>query len=70
MGDAGAARAVEPTLRQIEATDETNRRFAASARRILAGKRDPDALTDGLESMSGLFIRTVLEGVAGGALLS
>jgi tetratricopeptide (TPR) repeat protein len=67
QGDAGARQEAEAWLQQMEATDETNQRFAASARRILAGERDLDALTDGLQRIGGLLVRQVLAGLAGGA---
>ena len=68
QGDAQAIQDIEPTLQQMEATDETNRRFAASVRRILAGERDLDVLTEGLSSQPALIVRQVLEGLAGGGV--
>ncbi len=61
QGNEQAIAQVEPTLQSMEKGDETNRAFAKSARRMLAGERDIASLTDGMARTSGLIVRRILQ---------
>jgi tetratricopeptide (TPR) repeat protein len=65
QGNERAKGQLEPTLQHMENRDEVNRRFAQAARRVLAGERDGDALTEGLDRKSAFLIRAILARLAG-----
>jgi Tfp pilus assembly protein PilF len=68
QGEAQARQQVEFWLRHMEVADRGNQRFAASARRILAGDRNLAALTADLDHISALVVRQVLDSLTGSAV--
>jgi tetratricopeptide (TPR) repeat protein len=65
QGNQQAVAQVEPVLKNMENTDEINRAFAKSARRMLAGERDLESLTDGLDRIGNMMVRRILGALAG-----
>lgn len=65
QGNQQALVQLEPILKNMEADDDVNRAFARSARRVLAGERDFEKLSEGLAGVTALIIRRVLQALAG-----
>jgi Tfp pilus assembly protein PilF len=68
QGNEEAQQQAEAALEHMASLDQVNRRFAQAARRILAGERDAEVLTQDLEYIGAAIVRTILTRLSGPVL--